>query len=51
MELTILSHSSKNNKNNKKNKNPQLNFLRESYLVSGIKLTRVMAKLGDNFDN
>ena len=37
LELSLLSHSNSNNKNNN-NKNPHLNFLREWYLVSGIKL-------------
>ena len=51
LELTLLSRSSNNNNNKNNNKNPHLNFLRESYLVSGMKLTRAMAKLGVNFDN
>ena len=48
LELTLLSHSNNNNKNNK---NPHLNFLREWYLFSGIKLKWVMAKLRVEFIN
>ena len=53
LEFTLLSRSNNNKNNNNKNnhKNPHLNFLRDSYLVSGMKLTRAMAKLGVNFDN